>query len=361
VAVSRGPKSRIVSGSDEGIVRIWERAGDEERWEEVSRLDHNIQAGRSDPIRALACTPAKGGKNLLMTATSTGRLRLFDLDDLKAGQMPLSERHQGAVNAIAFNAEGTIAATGGEDRSISLWNVANQTRILRKSGAHQNAITSLAFTPSGQLVSAGRDKGLVVWNVERGNGNEQVLTEVDRLPGRSGEVNHLGLDPTGESTLFDEGRELRVISLAKRRIEGSLSNSGASGSFSTLALFSPSGKTVLTNGSAAGRLQLWRAPSAKTRAAELRQFLWNYPVTCGAFDPSGDYAVTGTSDHKVLVWKMPSVEEATNQVRGELSYVEGFLDTTLKRVTVRATLDNPKGWLIPGSAASIVIPGVTAK
>ena len=34
VAVSRGPNSRIISGSDEGIVRIWERVPGEERWEE---------------------------------------------------------------------------------------------------------------------------------------------------------------------------------------------------------------------------------------------------------------------------------------------------------------------------------------
>ena len=45
---------------------------------------------------------------------------------------------------------------------------------------------------------------------------------------------------------------------------------------------------------------------------------------------------------------MPSATEATRPVKGELSYVEGFLDTSNKRVTVRATLDNANGWVIPG-------------
>ena len=357
VAVSGGTTSRIVSGSIEGIVRVWEKVPGEERWEERAQLHHYA------PISAIACTPAGSKKHLLMTATSVGRVRLFDLDNLKAGEKLLPDQHKGSVNAIAFTADGKTAATGGDDRSIMLWNVGSETLLLRKAGAHQAAITSLAYTPisklfpEGQLVSAGRDKGLFVWSLGDGNGNEKVLTRDANIRGRSGDVTTLGLDPTGEYTLLDEGRELRVVALGNQHIEGALSNSGASGSFSTLALFSPDGKMILTNGAAAGRLQLWRAPSSKVRAAELRQLLWSSGnVTCGTFDPSGGYAVTGTSDHRVLVWKMPSVTEATRPIKGELAYVEGFLDTNNKRVTVRATMDNSLGLVIPGSAASIVVP-----
>ena len=352
VAVSRGPNSRVVSGSVDGFVRVWERVPGEENWQERVKINHHA------PIRALACTGGDAKRNLVMTATTTGRVRVFDLDDLKAGSKLMPEQHKGPVNAIAFNAGGTMAATGGEDRSIMLWNVGAESRILRKDGTHQAAITSLAFTPKGQLVSAGRDKGLFVWNVEDGNGNEKLLKKVGDVPGRSGDVTQLGLDPKGLYTLVDEGRELRVVELSNQRIEASLSNSSASGSFSTLALFAPDGKSILTNGAAAGRLQLWRAPSAQVRAAELRQFLWSYPVTCGAFDPTGNYAITGTSDSKVLVWKMPTTAEASRLLKGELSYVESFLDTSNKRVTVRATLDNTESQIIPGVAASIIIPPV---
>ena len=350
VAVSRGANPRIVSGSVDGFVRVWERVPGEENWEERYKINHHA------PIRALACTVGNAKRNLVMTATATGRVRILDLDNLKAGAKLMPEQHKGPVNAIAFDAEGTRAATGGEDRSIMLWNVDDESRLLRQGGAHQAAITSLAFTPKGQLVSAGRDKGLFVWNVE--GGSEKVLKKVGDIPGRSGDVTHLGLDPKGEYTLVDEGRELRVVELSNQRIDASLSNSSASGSFSTLALFSPDSKSILTNGAAAGRLQLWRAPSSKIRAAELRQFLWSYPITCGAFDPTGNYAVTGTSDSKVLVWKMPTTAEASRLLKGELTYVESFLDTSNKRVTVRATLDNPNGQVIPGVAASIIIPPI---
>jgi WD40 repeat protein len=123
-----------------------------------------------------------------------------------------------------------------------------------------------------------------------------------------------------------------------------------------MALFSPDGNTILTNGNAAGRLQLWRTPTAKTRGAELRQYVWSSgQATCGAFSPDGKLAVTGTQDNRVLVWQMPDRMEAEAAQAGQLTFVEGFLDTSLKQVTVRAMLENP-GWIIPGSAATIVVP-----
>ena len=105
--------------------------------------------------------------------------RIFDLDNLKAGEKLMPEQHKGPINAAAFNAEGTTAATGGDDRVIFLWNVADSKPLLRKVNAHQAAVTSLAFAPGGQLVSAGRDKGLFLWSVEAGNGNEKYQRILD--------------------------------------------------------------------------------------------------------------------------------------------------------------------------------------
>lgn len=353
VAVTRGPLPRIVSGSEEGLVRIWERVPGDDRWQERVRLDHGV------PLRALACTGAGAKKNLMVSATSRGQVRIFDLDAIKNAPITCGTQevyHQGAVHAIAITSDGEKAATAGEDRSICLWDLRTGALILRKKGAHNSTITSLAFTPTGRLVSAGRDKRLAVWKV-----NESSLDEIDEVTGRSGEVATLGLDPKGEQILFDEGRELRILSLNTRRIEGSLMNPGATGAFSTLALFSPDGRTILTNGNGPGRLQLWRSPSAKNRAAELRQFLWSTgTITSGAFDPSGNFAVTGTSDHRVLVWDLPRKEEAEKPFDAQLTYVEQFLDTGLKRLTIRATMANLSEGVNPGSTATIVVPPAPA-
>jgi hypothetical protein len=101
---------------------------------------------------------------------------------------------------------------------------------------------------------------------------------------------------------------------------------------------------------------LWRAPTAAARPAELRQYAWTSgAITSAAFSPDGKLAIAGTQDNRVLVWQTPEKAEAEQPLAGQLTYVEEFLDTSLKRVTVRATFDNP-GWIIPGSTAAIVVP-----
>ncbi|MFM7151774.1 MAG: HlyD family efflux transporter periplasmic adaptor subunit [Gemmataceae bacterium] len=353
VGVTKGPNPLIASGSEEGLVRIWERLPGEDRWQEKVRLDHGV------PVRALACSGPGANSNRLITGTSRGTVRIFDIDQVRPGYEPSilgqgdeKARHQGSVAAIAINPNGTLCATGGEDRSITVWNLETMKAEAKKKGAHNSMITSLIFTPSGKLISVGRDKRIIIWDL---SGNS--LTENDEVSGRSNEVSTLGLDPSGDRILFDEGRELRILSLSTKRIEGSLINSGASGSFSTLALFSPDGRTILTNGNGPGRLQLWRAPSREHRAAELRQLLWTTGnTTTGAFDPSGKFAVTGTSDHRVLVWDLPAKDEAEKPLDAQLTFVEEFLDTSLKRLTIRATLQNVPDGVIPGSSASIVVP-----
>lgn len=357
VAVGGSP-SRIYSGSEDHTVRVWEQG--DERWEETARLNHHAI------IRAIACTGPKAKKNLLLTATATGRARLFDankIGDKSCTPIELSERHSGSINAVAFSEDGEICATGGEDRSIRLWETTEGKLLGRVSAAHQSAVTSLSFTAKGQLVSVGRDRRLVVWNVVEG-GEGRKLEQAMAFDRRANEVAQLGVDNEGTRVLFDEGREIRVMSLESRKIEGRLANSPGAPPFATMALFSPDGTSILTNGNAAGRLQLWRAPSAKHkfRTSELRNYAWsNGKVTSGAFDPDGAFAVTGTSDARVLVWPMPSKDEAElGPLPAQLTYVEEFLDTSLKRVSVRATLDLDKNkaldWIIPGSSATIVVP-----
>jgi WD40 repeat protein len=351
VAVSRGKTPWIFSGGEDGVVRVWERITGQNRWQETMRLDHGA------PVRALACVGPKSRENLVATGTSTGRGRFFDLGNLKGGDRPMKARHAGVINVIAFNQDGSVCATGGDDRAIYLHDPATGDMIGKKTGEHRAAVTALAFTPDGRLVSAGRDKRLIVWKLSTDGEGKYSLQKEEEVSGRSGDVAQIGLHPTGESVLFDENRELRVLSLKNWRIEGSLSNTGATGNFSTFALFSPGeGKMILTNGNAPGRLQLWRAPSDKARTAELRQMLWSTgTVTCAAFAQDASFLVTGTSDHRVLVWAMPEKDEAEKPLPAELTYVEDFLDTSLKRVTLRASLQAPE-WLIAGANAAIVVP-----
>src|SRR5581483_2826664 len=100
------------------------------------------------------------------------------------------------------------------------------------SQAHTSAVTSLAFASDDRLVSAGRDSRLVFWDVTKGQ-PPKIVGGYDR---RGGEVAQLGVSPDGKQVLFDQGKELHVLSTEGGRLEGLLQNHGAAANFSTMAL-----------------------------------------------------------------------------------------------------------------------------
>jgi WD40 repeat protein len=347
VAVSKAPKPMIVSASADHTVRVWARPTEQDRW-----YEHAVLTLDSVP-QAVACAPQ--GANLMAVGTRSGSLHLFDLDNLQAPERRLGDRHGGPITCVAFSPDGKTFATASQDHVIRLWKTSGE-QVGTISRAHANEITSLQFASPTRLVSAGRDGRMVVWDVKVGEAATKAL-EFDH---HTNDVPALGVSPDGKTVLIDQqSEELRVLSLEDKHIVGALQSPPNSGNFATMALFSPDGKTVLTNSTGSGRgLQLWRAGSLEGRGAEVRQFVWTTgAATCGAFSPDGKFAVTGTQDNQVLVWAMPDAKEVEQRLTARLTYVEDFLDSNQNKVQVRAELENP-GWIIPGPAtrATLVVP-----
>lgn len=350
VAVGKDKNNRtvIVSGDDDGTLRGWDAATGAKLW---------WVYGMSSPVRSVACTPPGCKQNLACFGCANGSVRLVDLDNPRQPPQELSERHRGSVLSIAFSPKGDMIATCGDDRPpvIRMWNTQSHA-LMHMLSNHSGPITSVQFASATRLVSAGSDKRLVVWDVAEGKPPRALRRP--RFDGRGGEVQTLGVSPDGNTVLFDQDKEIHLLTLADKQHIGFLQNSSSEMNFSTMALFSPDGKTILTNGPAPGKLQLWRTPVApQRRGSELRQFIWNTPhgtATSGAFFPDGSHAVTGTQDHKVLVWAMPEQKEIDSRLEAQVQLVDKYLDTQSRHVRVWAELDNP-GWLIPGMKATMVL------
>jgi WD40 repeat protein len=381
VAVSRAGKNGkklILSASEDGDVRFWDLTARGEPL--VAHLNHGTG------VLAVACTGPKATRNLALTGDRNGVGRLIDLDRLlpapaaaigagakqvQAMPLKLSAGHQGPITCVAFSPDGALCATGGEDRAIRLWNTDDGKLVHTLFAAHKAAVTSVQFAQEKgkvlQLVSAGGDNTLHVWNLEKAD----APTPTPVLPRRGGDVAQLGVSTDGKYVLFDHGSEIRVLSLADRQIEGVIQSSSAATNFTTMALFAPDGNTVLTNSASDGRLQLWRTPGqlaidGQGRAAELRQFARaeGGTATCAAFDPDEKqpaFVVTGSRDNSVIVWPMPKTEEILAKPREtKLTMVGHSLDNGSRQVAVWAEVENPD-WnkqtgLKPGGSATMVVP-----
>jgi WD40 repeat protein len=346
VAVSKDKQPVIVSGSDDQMLRGWDSVTGEKLW--------TIWPLHSS-VRAVACTPPDSNYNLACFGCADGTVRLIDLDKPEKDKIQeMSERHRGPVLGVAFSPKGEVIATCGDDRLIRLWKT--ETReLLCVAPGHAGPITSVHFASAKQMVSAGKDNKLIVWDVEDPHRTHQIRTP--SFHDRGGQVLNLGVSPDGKTVLFDQGKGISLLTLEDKQIVGFLQNPSGQMNFSTMALFSPDGKTILTNrsGSSPEKLQLWRTPATDTRrGSELRQFIWKGAATCGDFSPDNSFAVTGTEDHKVLVWLMPSKEEIDSRLEAKLTLVEKYIDTQNRDVRVWAEVEAPE-WLIPGMKATMVV------
>jgi len=77
--------------------------------------------------------------------------------------------HKGAVYVARFNQEGDYCLTGGQDRSISLWNPHKGTRIKEYKGEHGYEVLDVrANTDNSKFASCGGDRVALFWDVATG-------------------------------------------------------------------------------------------------------------------------------------------------------------------------------------------------
>jgi WD40 repeat protein/tRNA A-37 threonylcarbamoyl transferase component Bud32 len=86
--------------------------------------------------------------------------------------------HQGPITALAVDPEGFYLASGGEDRTICIWQIPSRDEMNRRVvstsrhplyrwEAHKTTVTALAFAPvwSSTLATGGADGTLKLWNI----------------------------------------------------------------------------------------------------------------------------------------------------------------------------------------------------
>lgn len=345
VAVSNG--KLIISGSEDNTVRVWDQATRREK----------LVLQHPSAVRAVACNPPATAGHLVLTGCADGTARIYDLDT--SAQQPTFElkgEHRGAIHCVAFSLDGKLCATGGEYGVLCVWETATGKLKNRLPDIHRDVVTSLQFLPGDQLLSASKDRTLLLWPLTSDRPQPRKITDQ-----RSDNVAQIGASLDGKRILVDSslGSELRILSLPSGSIEGSLLAAG--GDFKTLALISPDGRLALSAQSGAKTgMQLWRLATQETRAYELRQLVppaqERSDATCAAFAPDGSFLATGSANREVFLWAMPPKEEVEQLLTAVVTYIEQAVESASATPQVRiwAEIDNRNGRLIPGGTVTMV-------
>ena len=73
--------------------------------------------------------------------------------------------HTKSIWGVAFSPDGKLAASGGYDATVRVWEVSSGREVGRFEG-HADYVLSVAFAPDGRrVVSASRDKTVRLWNL----------------------------------------------------------------------------------------------------------------------------------------------------------------------------------------------------
>jgi WD40 repeat protein len=348
VAVSKDAQNPyIVSGSDDGKIMVWQRTS-----AQAQRVFDNGAA-----VKAVACTPPGSEANWCLSGDQEGVARLWDLAGTE--ERPLREfkdGHRGAILCVAFSPDGKVCATGGQDALIKLWDCASGNLLYRIPGdnttvGHRDWVTAVHFTPEGDLISASRDQTVRIWKLS--SANAEWVTTIKR---HSAEIGQLGVSADGKQLLDEQGaKEMRVLSWPGLRTQEILQNTSRANSFKTLALFSPDGRLVLTSSGSDGVLQLWRL--GKVRSHEIRQLVpgLRSEATCAAFAPNGSFVAGGIKDRKIYVWPVPSKEEIDRRIVAKVSNVEPSVEGVQGQVRIMAEFNNPTDHpLVAGDSVTLV-------
>jgi WD40 repeat protein len=186
----------------------------------------------------------------------------------------------------------------------------SQPRLALETGGHMALIRSILFTPDGkQLISAGDDKVIRIWDVASGRTVRTLRGEIG--DGLAGKIYALALSPDGK-LLAAAGRmeftrpgtqSIRLYDLETAQIAGLLE--GHSGPILSLA-FSADGRQ-LASGSSDGTAILW---DVKTRA-KLHQFRGHTgEVNRVAFTLDGERLATAGDDRRVMLWRLSDGRQA---------------------------------------------------
>ncbi|CAE6495763.1 unnamed protein product [Rhizoctonia solani] len=213
------------------------------------------------------------------------------------------------ILSLALSPDGTRVVIGCLDKTVSILSTYDGTVLVGPLQGHANSISSVVFSPDGQLVASASLGTFRVWDARNG-----VLI-AGPFVGHMRHVNSVSFSP--ESTHVVTGGHdctIRVWDIYKRTLVlGPLTGEDDREGFVLCVAFSPDG-ALIASGSADQTVQLWNSKNGAPAASPFRGHTGR--VECLVFTPEGSRLVTGSNDSTIRVWNVPDGSIINNSFEG---------------------------------------------
>jgi WD40 repeat protein len=275
---------RIVSGSDDGTIKVW----DTERGCELRTL-----TGHAKAVPSIAYSP--DGRRIA-SGSWDSTVRIWDAE---SGRALCIIKGDGEVSSVAYSPDGRRIVSGSYDGTIKVWDMENgrELRTLRgygnwvvSEGVPLNCVISVVYSPDGRrIVSGSYDGTIKIWDAESGR-------ELRTLMGHTGAVYSMAYSPDGRrivSGSFDgtikiwdaeSGRELRIIKGDGQEVSS--------------VVYSPDGYRMVSS-SFDGTIRIWDAESG------CKLYSWHDGGPIVVYSPDGRrIASIGSPGGSIKIWGM---------------------------------------------------------
>ncbi|MBI5245270.1 MAG: SUMF1/EgtB/PvdO family nonheme iron enzyme [Elusimicrobia bacterium] len=238
--------------------------------------------GKAGPVLSAAFTP--DGKQAV-SGGADGTLRVWHVD---TGQCLRTLRgHSGALRCVCMTPSGASVVSGGDDGDVRVWDLKTGACAVLKG--HAGVVIGIAMLPDGAVLSLGKDRSLMLWNIKSWKGLGIVGTYVEP-------VNGLCVTPEGRQALtISADKTLGLYDIKSRESARAVPLERASLSLAV----SPNGECVLF-GSKFGSVCLWGLAAGKS-VAELKGHEGS--VKCVDF-LDDRFALSAGDDRVLRVWDL---------------------------------------------------------
>jgi WD40 repeat protein len=254
-------------------------------WARLCHLELHTFIGHRALVSAVSWSP--DGK-LLATGSDDGTAKVWEL---AVGRELLTlQGHTSAVRCVSWSPDGKRLATGSADGTAKVWQAASGRELLTFRG-HRHEVWSVSWSPDGKrLVSGSRDGRAKVWDAAGGR-------ELFTLKGHTFfEVAPVSWSPDGKRLAMGSGDGTATVWEAAGgrellTLKGHLSEVAS-------VSWSPDGKRLAT-GSRDGTAKVWEISAGRGLLTLKGHLSEVYSVS---WAPDGKRLITGSKDGTAKVW-----------------------------------------------------------